>query len=170
MRLMKKAGLSIALAVLVALVATSAVFGFSKWFSPWQGWSWNDAQTFTWQNSWTWNESVAGYQWYHAWEFELRGRDGHNINEYYCEGLAGWWSDLPSRYKEHDDDDYSFGSHGPDLINPGQAYSGWMQMNECDNPGIPAVVESEYGWDAGLDMIPIDHEQLDTSVPGFVQW
>lgn len=166
---LKKVGLPVALAVLTTLVLVSAVWSFSKWFSPVTGYS--DQNPDWWQAQWMWSDSVNQYVDCHAWEFELRGRDGHNINEYYC-GAGDWWTNLPIGYMEHDEDDYTFGSHRPDLIEPWIWYSGWMVMYPCYNPGIPAFVESElgYDWCSAVDPYPLDWEQISTFVPGYVSW
>jgi hypothetical protein len=73
---------------------------------------------------------------------------------------------------EHDEDDYTFGSHRPDLIEPWTWYAGWTVMYPCYFPGIPAIVESElgYDWCLPIDPDPLDYEQKDTFVPGYVSW
>jgi hypothetical protein len=111
----KRIRLTAFLVVVLTLAVVSKTLAFSKWFSPVTGYS--DQDPDWWQVQWKWSDSVSQYYDCQAWEFELRGRDGHNINEYYC-GAGGWWTNLPIGYREHDEDDYTFGSHRPDLIEP----------------------------------------------------
>lgn len=167
----KKILFAILVVVLVFLMMISQAWGFSKWFSPDDGVSSNS--TTRWELWTVWDSDADRFNFWDAWEGELRGQPGRNINEFYC-GIISWDSGLPGRYVEHDEDDYTFGSHDPHNLVPRQWYYSWMWLYPCyyQPSSFPARFESEWGLDfgGGGDPLPRDWEWRDYWIPGILYW
>ncbi len=167
----KSIGLIICVTISILLIAVPQSWAFSKWFSPDDGASSNS--TTGWQLWTLWDSDANRFTVLDAWEGELRGGNGHNINEFYC-GIITWDSGLPGRYVEHDADDYTLGSHNPHHLMAGQWYYSYMWLYPCyyQPSSLPAIFESEWGWDfgGGSDPLPVDWEQKNYSIPGTLYW
>ena len=167
----KRIWLIILVVALTFLVAGSRALAFSKWFSPDDGSS--RKTTTRWDFSTRWDRHCDFFGPEDVWEGELCGQPGRNINEFYC-GILDWDSQLPGEYPEHDEDDYTIGSHYVDMLKPWQWYNSWMWLYPCygQPSSFPAIFESELGQDQGgwIDPIPVDQEQKFYSIPGAVYW
>jgi hypothetical protein len=163
--------LAILAAVFASLMVVSQVWAFSKWFSPDDGDSGNS--TNKWNFSTLWDYDCDFFDINDAWEGELRGQYPRNINEFYCDYYY-WDSDFPGRYPEHDEDDYTIGTHYPEMLLPYQWYHHVMHLYPCvGQPSFfPAIFESEWGadWGSWQDPVPIDQEQKEYWIPGYVYW
>jgi hypothetical protein len=167
----KRIWLIILVVAITFFVPVFRTLAFSKWFSPDDGSSHN---TTTWWEFWTvWDAHANWFTFIDAWEGELRGQPGRNINEFYC-GIISWDSGLPGKYPEHDEDDYTIGSYDVHKLVPGQWYYSWMWLYPCyyQPSPFPAIFESEWCRDFGFleDPIPVDNEQKYYSIPGSIYW
>jgi len=168
----KKVLLAILVVVVAFLMVTSQAWGFSEWFSPrYDGVSSNS--TTRWRLWTTWDNGANLFTPLDAWEGELRGQPGRNINEFYC-GIISYDSGLPGKYSEHDVDDYTCGSHYVENLVPYQEYYSWMWLYPCYNQpsSFPAIFESELGYDFGQwrDPYPVAWEQKFYWIPGAYYW